>query len=109
MDTSGRIALVRLYRSVLRAHKNYLPQELKGLGDTYARDEFRRHKNAKPEFMKGFFHEWNSYLKQLQDLPPTSSTVGKDLDPAIVATMTDEQRAQLAALKEEAAKSFKRV
>ena len=54
-----------LYRSILRAHKKYLPTEMKQLGDTYVRSEFRAHRDAKPEHLTGFFQEWENYLSQL--------------------------------------------
>ena len=56
---------VVLYRSILRAHKKYLPSEMKKMGDMYVRAEFRAHKEAKPEHVKLFFQEWDKYLDQL--------------------------------------------
>jgi hypothetical protein len=31
-----------------------------------AREEFRRHKDAKPDFVVGFLREWEKYLQGLQ-------------------------------------------
>ena len=56
---------VMLYRSILRAHKKHLPLEMKQLGDTYVRAEFRAHKEAKPEHLTSFFQEWENYLEQI--------------------------------------------
>ncbi len=35
-----------------------LPQELRALGDSYVRDEFRRHKDADVSFVPVFMTEW---------------------------------------------------
>jgi Complex1_LYR-like len=53
-----------LYRSILRAHKRYLPQKMKELGDTYVKSEFRLHKGAQPEQARQFLDAWQSYLSQ---------------------------------------------
>lgn len=55
-----------LYRSILRAHKKFLPTtEMKALGDMYVRAEFRAHRQANPEHLASFFQEWEHYLQQL--------------------------------------------
>lgn len=48
---------LRLYRRILKLHKN-LPLTSKALGDQYLKDEFRRHKNATQEQMTEFIQEW---------------------------------------------------
>jgi Complex1_LYR-like len=53
-----------LYRSILRAHKRYLPQKMKELGDIYVKSEFRLHKGAQPEQARQFLDAWHSYLSQ---------------------------------------------
>ena len=53
---------VVLYRSLLKAHKKHLPREMRQLGDSYVKSEFKLHKNAKPEHLDGFFSEWEKYL-----------------------------------------------
>lgn len=61
MGSRGR----NLYRSLLLAHKKYLPTEMRELGDAYVKSEFRLHKSAKPEHLPMFFAEWEKYLEQL--------------------------------------------
>lgn len=56
---------VSLYRSLLRAHKNHLPKEMRQLGDAYIKSEFKLHKNAKPEHLDAFFQEWEKYLEHI--------------------------------------------
>lgn len=54
-----------LYRSLLRAHKKYLPTEMQQLGDAYVKSEFKLHKAAKTEQVERFFLEWERYLDQI--------------------------------------------
>ena len=39
----------------------------RALGDSYVKDEFRRHKTAKPEFLKQFFAEWDLYVRTIHE------------------------------------------
>lgn len=63
------IPFLSLYRNILRAHQKYLPYEMKQIGDTYIKTEFRLHndkkKIPKPEQLKQFMYEWNEYLQQI--------------------------------------------
>lgn len=61
----SRSRALGLYRSLLKAHRNYLPREMRQLGDSYVKSEFKLHKNAKPEHLEGFFQEWEKYLNQI--------------------------------------------
>lgn len=76
-----------LYRSILKAHKKYLPSEMKQLGDTYVRAEFKAHKDAKPEHLGAFFQEWNKYLDQItltaraRDSLSSGGTMDEKSDP----------------------------
>lgn len=103
-----------LYRSILRAHKRYLPQEMKGLGDSYVKSEFNLFKRVTDETqLNEFYGEWNQYLEQLMqtarrkesistgslDSSSADSTFGKHLSADI--NLTDEQISQLQKLKEE--------
>ena len=56
------------------------------------RTEFRRHRNAKPEFLTGFFTEWQGYADMLTAQPAGTPDVGRDLTPDHLAAMTDEQK-----------------
>lgn len=60
---------LKLYKAILKAHRVKLPSALRELGDTYVRDEFKRHKTAQPEFLNSFFTQW------LQCLAPDDSHV----------------------------------
>ncbi|VEU37437.1 unnamed protein product [Pseudo-nitzschia multistriata] len=113
MSAVGKESAKTLYRSILRAHKRYLPREMKGLGDSYVKSEFNMFKKVTNEGqLKQFYTEWNRYLDQLLQTARTKQSVsagslelssdhafGKHL-PADVS-LTDEQAIQLQKLKEE--------
>lgn len=46
-----------LYKTILRLHRG-LPDDLHSLGNSYVRDEFRRHKNCNPPEAASFMMEW---------------------------------------------------
>ncbi|XP_061698044.1 succinate dehydrogenase assembly factor 3, mitochondrial [Syngnathoides biaculeatus] len=66
MATGSQVSQVcSLYKRILVLHR-FLPIHLKALGDSYVKDEFRRHKNASPEEAKSFMSEWENYKDTLQ-------------------------------------------
>ena len=65
------------------------------------RKEFRLHKTANAKFVQSFFAEWRHYAATLE-AQQTLEVVGTPLDPQMLGTLSDEQRAQLAKLREEA-------
>ena len=108
-----RLSALTLYRSILRAHAKSLPIEMRSLGDAYVKSEFRLHKAVTNEGQLGnFFKEWEQYLKHIQETARVEETraagltdsmkadFGINLDQSI--EMTDEQKAQLQVLREEA-------
>lgn len=74
---------------------------MRSLGDAYVREEFRRHRSAKPQFLAGFYREWGTYVNTLRAGPLLDLTPGQHLNPDVIATMTDDQQAQLARLRQE--------
>ena len=122
MAPRGPPAAKSLYRALLRAHSRYLSHEMKELGDSYVKAEFRLHRKVtKPEQLDQFFEEWERYLdhilstaraKQsiatgsLDDKPSGGSfSFGKDLP--IDVELSDEQKDQIQKLKETATKPGK--
>ena len=113
MTSSTKESAKLLYRSILRAHKRYLPQEMKGLGDSYVKSEFNMFKKVTDEAqLKEFYSEWKQYLDQLMQTArrkesisagslesSSDSTFGKHLSADV--SLTDEQMGQLQKLKEE--------
>lgn len=54
----------RLYKVIFQLHKS-MPNELRELGNSYVRSEFKLHKTATPEHTKTFMNEWANYTKTL--------------------------------------------
>lgn len=46
-----------LYKTILKLHKG-LPEELQIIGNSYAKDEFKRHKKCNPAETTVFMDEW---------------------------------------------------
>lgn len=51
----------RLYKIIFQLHRS-LPPEMRDIGNTYVRNEFKLHKNASPEQAKVFITEWGVSL-----------------------------------------------
>ncbi|KAH8100782.1 ACN9-domain-containing protein [Cristinia sonorae] len=84
-----------LYRSILRAHR-HLPYEMRSLGDTYVKDEFRRHQKIdNPLHIIGFLSQWKVYLDELPRGPGAAQFKGKKLDMTVLEKMSPEQLGQL--------------
>lgn len=87
-----------LYKTILRLHRG-LPEELRGLGDKYARDEFRRHITCSPMEAQLFITEWAKYAvtitSQLGLKDKAKSALGNQLDTSTVEMLKDDQVVQL--------------
>lgn len=80
-----------LYRSILRAHQQYLPADARKLGDAYVKTEFGLHRDASDNFMGQFNRQWRDYLTTLRTMDPEKA-LGRELLPDEVAGMSDEQK-----------------
>lgn len=89
----------RLYKTVLRLHRG-LPLEIQSLGNSYVRDEFKRHKTCNLAEANVFLNEWANYAISLAKQlglqgPKTSETLGKNLNSEDIEKLRDEQVYQL--------------
>jgi hypothetical protein len=91
-----------LYRSILREHKVRLPPQMKALGDTYVKQEFRLHKEAKPEHLNRFIKSWENYLMTLKT--QSAGNIGANIDADKVGRMTEEQKQKMRGLMDQAKK-----
>ncbi|KAL7942295.1 ACN9 domain-containing protein [Trichoderma barbatum] len=83
---------IPLYRRLLRAHRKYLPSEMRLLGDEYIKAEFRAHRTVdNPAHLIGFLSEWQMYAQQIEG----ESWVGEKIDQGKLQKMSDEQIQQL--------------
>ncbi len=116
MVERGRSAALSLYRGILRAHRK-MPMEMRMLGDTYVRSEFKLHKPVTKEAqLNAFFLAWEEYLDQImrtarrrdsvssgtldQKDDAVEESFGQDLSSDL--QLSEDQLAQLEKLKEEA-------
>lgn len=87
-----------LYKTVLRLHRG-LPDELKELGNNYARDEFRRHLKCNPKEAHIFMTEWARYAvtlsEQLGLKGKPKGKLGETLELDAVEKLSDQQTVQL--------------
>ncbi|KAK3383737.1 hypothetical protein B0T24DRAFT_673575 [Lasiosphaeria ovina] len=95
LNNPGPMALlppIPLYRRLLRAHRKFLPSEMRVLGDEYVKAEFRAHRAVEnPIHLIGFLTEWQLYAQKIEG----ESWVGEKLDQAKLAKMSDEQLGQM--------------
>ncbi|CED83221.1 acn9-domain-containing protein [Phaffia rhodozyma] len=83
---------IPLFRRLLRAHRK-LPIDMRSLGDTYVRDEFKRHKSTdNPLHIIGFLSQWKHYLDSLEK---GELDRGRTLDMEKLEKMSNEQMGQL--------------
>eukprot|EP00568_Trieres_chinensis_P015537 CAMPEP_0183321458 /NCGR_PEP_ID=MMETSP0160_2-20130417/68927_1 /TAXON_ID=2839 ORGANISM="Odontella Sinensis, Strain Grunow 1884" /NCGR_SAMPLE_ID=MMETSP0160_2 /ASSEMBLY_ACC=CAM_ASM_000250 /LENGTH=132 /DNA_ID=CAMNT_0025488401 /DNA_START=54 /DNA_END=452 /DNA_ORIENTATION=+ len=123
----GRAAALSLYRSILRAHADYLPREMRGLGDAYVKSEFRLHRSVKDSRqLQQFYGGWTEYLEGIRQTGRARSAAsagtldgvrsdanGKDMEEGMKfgkhmpdnEALTEEQEQRLGQLRREAAKA----
>ena len=66
--SAARSAALSLYRGILRAHSRHLPEQMRELGDSYVRSEFRLHRTATDqEHLRQFHEEWGRYQAQIEE------------------------------------------
>ena len=90
---------LRLYRALLRSHRAVLPVVMRDLGDSYVREEFKRHKTAQPQHLAAFFREWLAYLTQMNSQGVGS--YGANLPDEYLTTLSTEQKQNLDQLRKE--------
>ena len=113
MSALSHVQKVRLlYKSCLKLHRG-LPIHLKAIGDTYVRDEFKRHKKAEQQQVQLFMEAWAKYaidlskqmgVKSLTKEKADKLKVGASLREEDLENFSDEQLSQLYELYSEAKK-----
>ncbi|KAL8920662.1 MAG: hypothetical protein Q9208_006144 [Pyrenodesmia sp. 3 TL-2023] len=83
---------IPLYRRLLRAHRKFLPRDMRVLGDEYMKSEFRAHRDIEnPIHIVGFLKEWQMYAQQVEG----DSWLGDKMDKERIDKMSDQQLGQL--------------
>lgn len=85
-----------LYRRLLRAHRK-LPVEMRYMGDSYVKSEFRSTKDTdNPLHIMAFLTQWKSYLDELEvALTEPGKWDGRKLDHEVMESLSSEQVGQL--------------
>lgn len=124
---------LQLFRTIMRLHRDVLPREMRGLGDAYVRcatpaaprrgacargftprggrAEFRAHSTgrAKVEHLEKFFVEWAGYAEAMRRQASCAGSherIGRPLSGEEEARLGEEQRRQLARLREEVTEAY---
>ncbi|RAL16240.1 succinate dehydrogenase assembly factor 3 [Aspergillus homomorphus CBS 101889] len=83
---------IPLYRRILRVHRKKLEPEMRLLGDSYVKSEFRAHRSVEnPLHIIGFLTEWQLYVQKLEG----DAWIGEKLDKSKLDKMSDQQIGQL--------------
>ncbi|KAH6675516.1 hypothetical protein B0J14DRAFT_365294 [Halenospora varia] len=83
---------IPLYRRLLRAHRKFLPREMRLLGDEYVKSEFRAHRSVEnPVHIIGFLTEWQLYAQKLEG----DEWIGERMDVGKIDKMSDQQLGQM--------------
>ncbi|OAA64069.1 acn9 family domain containing protein [Cordyceps fumosorosea ARSEF 2679] len=91
-DPMALLPPIPLYRRLLRAHRKFLPAELRVLGDEYIKAEFRAHRKVdNPAHLIGFLTEWQMYAQKIEG----DAWIGDKIDEGKLAKLSDEQVYQL--------------
>ncbi|KAJ5619888.1 hypothetical protein N7510_003872 [Penicillium lagena] len=95
-DALALLPPLQLYRRVLRVHRKLDP-EMRVLGDSYVKAEFRAHRSVEnPLHIIGFLTEWQLYAQKLEG----DNWAGEKLDKSKLDKMSDQQLGQLYELME---------
>ncbi|CAJ1348766.1 unnamed protein product [Effrenium voratum] len=102
---SAQLAETRsLFRTIMRLHKIKLDPQMRSLGDSYARKEFRLH--AKPQVQEPhkqmFLKAWRNYVDMVSS---QDTVVGQEMSTEEKSKLNDQQKVQLESL-EKSAKSL---
>jgi hypothetical protein len=103
---------ISLYRNILKLHR-LLPEDLKALGNSYVRNEFRLHRGGQVTDVQEtiFLREWSQYYEQLlkqvahdftNTKPEQTFPLGKKIEQAKLAQMNDDQLFTLMELRKHA-------
>lgn len=105
-SANHKLLVSTLYKRIFRLHRG-LPADFRLLGDSYCRDEFKRHKGCSKDESDVFLGEWTTYAitlaKQLSKRTAFQS-FGIDFQEGQLEDFKGEQVVQLYELFQEASK-----
>lgn len=101
--------MLQLYRQIRKLHREKLPLPLRDMGDSYAKDEFKRHREGQTTEQQWviFAAEWRKYVSMLSGEGDISIT--GDIPPDVLNSLNQEQKVRLNILELEARKALDNV
>ena len=96
------VQMLHLYKQIRKLHREKLPLPLRDMGDSYARDEFKRHRdgNTTEQQWVIFSAEWRKYVAMLSGEGDIS--INGDIPPDVLDSLNQEQKIRLNILEVEA-------
>ena len=83
---------IHLYRRIKKAHRTYLYEDQRSVGDEYVRSEFERMKDVdNPIHIVGFLSRWQEYLQHLEG----DDWKGKKLEVSVLEKLSEQQIEQV--------------
>lgn len=100
----GLASVLALYRSVVRVHRERLPPQMRTLGDSLAKSEFRsviKSPKTTEKQWAAFYSEWRDYVMLLRGEAGDATSAATQSLQASLDALSDDQRGRLDQLKSE--------
>lgn len=90
-ESMSRVGAVKsLYKRILKLHQ-FLPPDLKAIGDQYCKQEFKQHKNAPADFVLPFIEQWTEYATTLEAQIGESLSRDKEFNPEVGVNISEQK------------------
>ena len=87
-----------LYRDVLRVHRRLPGAHMRFLGDSYVKDEFRRHRGVQDAHqVRTFLHQWQVYCDTLRAASKLHPVVCARCTPGVLCSSREADGARVPA------------
>ncbi|KAJ8903693.1 hypothetical protein NDN08_004794 [Rhodosorus marinus] len=101
-------AAVKLYRDILRLHRQKTEGVNRQVADIFVKYEFKLHKEAKEEFVNDFLKQWTDYRNELAERR-TLESMARSISAAEIAMLSDEQLDAIDELKRATEKAINHI
>eukprot|EP01100_Stratorugosa_tubuloviscum_P009307 TRINITY_DN389_c1_g1_i2.p1 TRINITY_DN389_c1_g1~~TRINITY_DN389_c1_g1_i2.p1 ORF type:complete len:113 (-),score=47.21 TRINITY_DN389_c1_g1_i2:74-412(-) len=99
---SRQLQFLKLYKNILRIHRKKLNFEMRSLGDSYVKEEFKAHlkkeKQLSQRQLSLFFQNWQTYLLTLEK---QDEIIGKELEEQQLQILNEDQLHKLNQLQQQ--------
>mmetsp|Transcript_3969 Transcript_3969/g.5614 ORF Transcript_3969/g.5614 Transcript_3969/m.5614 type:complete len:141 (+) Transcript_3969:84-506(+) len=101
-------AAVKLYRDILRLHRQKTVGVNRQVADIFVKYEFKLHREAKEEFVNDFLKQWTNYRNELAE-KSTLESMARSISAAEIAMLSDEQLDAIDELKKATEKAINHI